>query len=547
MTYPDGWQHVEQSGPRARERLTLRQLASGLPADWRIYHHVHWTQVQHTGLSSTSTLQDDIDFIVMAPDGRLFLIEQKSGFPAESEEGLRITTRQGTQLIQTRLTRHAVVLTERLRTWLKQDPPELISLFYCPDYRVRKPGTAGLPPEYIIDASQREQLAARLLALAGAVSPQPAQVAQLHRFLAELLALEPDVSAHIGLARDLYTRLSGGLTEWARRLSFTPFRLRIQGTAGSGKTQLALSILQDCHRSGRSTLYVCYNRPLADSLSRLAPTDCRVLTYHQLARQLAGDLAPANLSSPGAFARLEAFFDQWQASERVDVLIVDEGQDFSPGWRNNLLKFVNRNSQVWWLEDPLQNLYQREEADFSDWVTLATQTTYRCPVQISGFLARLTGRPITSGSPLAPTHTLSLHCHDTPDRLAEQTRLAVRDCLAAGFRRDDIAIITFRGREHSALTMHERLGDYPLTRFTGQYDLLGNPVYRQGDILIESVYRFKGQSAPCIVLTEIDFETLDDAIRRKLFVGASRASMKLVLVATRRACAQLSELISEPA
>ena len=224
------------------------------------------------------------------------------------------------------------------------------------------------------------------------------------------------------------------------------------------------------------------------------------------------------------------------------MLVVDEGQDFSPAWRNNLLKFTDDASQVWWLEDPLQNLYQREEADFDGWVTLGTQTTYRCPAQIAAFLGRLTGTGMISGSPLTHPDALGLVCHDLPDRLAEQTRLAIRDCLAAGFRREDIVVITFRGREQSALSGHERLGDYPLMRFSGQYDLLGNPVYRPGDILIESVYRFKGQSAPCIVLTEIDFDHLDDIARRKLFVGASRASMKLVMVASRRACQHLSAL-----
>ena len=539
LTFPDGWQHSRQSGPRERKLATLERLANSLPADWRIYHSVHWTQRQSAG----STQQDEIDFLVLAPDGHLFLIEQKSGFPVESDNGLTIHTRNGTQLVYTRLARHAAALAGRLREWLKQPPPELTALFFCPDYRIRNPGTAGLPAEQIIDASRRNQLAEILQQLAGSSQPQPALTGQLHRFLAEWLAVVPDVSAHIGLARDLYTKLSGGLTEWARRLSFSPFRLRIQGTAGSGKTQLALAILQDCQRNGQSALYVCYNRPLADSLVRMAPPGCRVLTYHQLARQLAGDLAPANLSSPGAFARLEAFFDQWQTNDRIDVLVVDEGQDFSPAWRNNLLKFTDDASQVWWLEDPLQNLYQREEADFDGWVTLGTQTTYRCPAQIAAFLGRLTGTGMISGSPLTHPDALGLVCHDLPDRLAEQTRLAIRDCLAAGFRREDIVVITFRGREQSALSGHERLGDYPLMRFSGQYDLLGNPVYRPGDILIESVYRFKGQSAPCIVLTEIDFDHLDDIARRKLFVGASRASMKLVMVASRRACQHLSALV----
>jgi len=75
----------------------------------------------------------------------------------------------------------------------------------------------------------------------------------------------------------------------------------------------------------------------------------------------------------------------------------------------------------------------------------------------------------------------------------------------------------------------------------GQYDLLGNPLQGAGDIAIDSVHRFKGRSAPCVVFTEIDVapgtKALDEAACRRLFVGATRATratMKLVLVLSQR-------------
>jgi hypothetical protein len=43
------------------------------------------------------------------------------------------------------------------------------------------------------------------------------------------------------------------------------------------------------------------------------------------------------------------------------------------------------------------------------------------------------------------------------------------------------------------------------------------------------------------VFTEIDFETLDEMAMRRLFVGATRATMKLVLVASERTAALLRE------
>ena len=78
-----------------------------------------------------------------------------------------------------------------------------------------------------------------------------------------------------------------------------------------------------------------------------------------------------------------------------------------------------------------------------------------------------------------------------------------------------------------------------MRRFTGEYDLLGAPVFSEGDVLIESVYRFKGQSAPAVVFAEVDFDALDDKAVRKFFVGATRAMMKLVLVISERSAQAL--------
>jgi superfamily I DNA and RNA helicase len=102
-----------------------------------------------------------------------------------------------------------------------------------------------------------------------------------------------------------------------------------------------------------------------------------------------------------------------------------------------------------------------------------------------------------------------------------------------------IAVVSFRGREHSALTPYTKLAPHTLRAPTGAYDLLGNPLHSAGEVVIDSVYRFKGRSAPCVILTEIDFDELDELVLRKLFVGATRATMKLALVLSERAGAAL--------
>ena len=49
-----------------------------------------------------------------------------------------------------------------------------------------------------------------------------------------------------------------------------------------------------------------------------------------------------------------------------------------------------------------------------------------------------------------------------------------------------------------------------------------------------------------MILTEIDFEKLDDKAIRRLFVGATRATMKLMLVVSEEAAGVLRERLANP-
>jgi hypothetical protein len=148
-----------------------------------------------------------------------------------------------------------------------------------------------------------------------------------------------------------------------------------------------------------------------------------------------------------------------------------------------------------------------------------------------------------AGSPLTGSD-VDIVSYTDPKDLIAKTVSAVTRCIGLGFKRPHIALVTYRGRENSKLTPYEKLGPYSLRAPTGQYDLLGNAIYTDGDLLIDSVHRFKGRASPCVVFTEIDFETLDDAAGRRLFVGATRATMKLTLVVSEKSARMLMERIS---
>ncbi len=532
---PPGWRELAVSGAAQREIETLAQLEQALSDDYTVFHGVHWTNVEK-GWSAYG----EIDFIVVAPDGRLLLIEQKSGFLTETDEGLakRYAGLDKPKLVRNQIVRAVAALRQRFGS--NGEPLSIDYLLYCPDYQVRKVETAGIAADRIVDARRREQLPAVVRDILP-LTEVSAQRERVMRFLGNVLQLVPDPSSMIGQANALVTRISGGLATWARKLEFSPFRLRVTGTAGSGKTQLALAEFQAAIAAGLKPLYVCYNRPLADHVQRLLPAGGRVANYHQLCDLFARDtgLAP-DYADPQVWQGLEAHLGQAQVPPdwRVDVLIVDEGQDFSENWRDALLRLLHEDGRALWLEDPLQNLYARAPVPLPGWVTLHADSNFRSPRQVVQLLAALSPDALTidASSPFAGADidVLTFTAGDTA-QMHVQTRQAITRCLGAGFSRQDIALVSFRGREHSALLNLDALGHHTLKSFDGSYDLFGNPVYRDGELLAESVYRFKGQSAPAVIFTEIDFDTLDDKSFRKLFVGMTRARLKLVLVMSDRA------------
>ena len=100
-----------------------------------------------------------------------------------------------------------------------------------------------------------------------------------------------------------------------------------------------------------------------------------------------------------------------------------------------------------------------------------------------------------------------------------------------------------RGRERSVLQGLDKLGAWSLKRFTGQFDEGSAPIWKDGELLIESVRRFKGQAAAAVVLTECDIAQLDPLNRRLLFVGLTRGRAHLEWVISHETARRIEEVL----
>ncbi len=525
-----------------RERDILRMLEQGLDNRFDVFHNLPWSAMQGEQQSF-----GEYDFVIVSPGGQLLILEIKSGDVTESAEGLtKQYGRKGPKDIGHQMRRMHSSLLQRIDNG---DLPQVHvgAMLVLPDHKTN--GTSvSYPPERMVDASQIDQLCQRISASFPPHTLPEDQRQRVLDFLANRFDVQPDVATHIGQVQQATTQLASGLATWVPRINHAEQLYQIEATAGSGKTQLALALLAKAAAKGRKARYVCFNRPLADHLARLAPARCEVTTFHQLCRDHADDQGLSlDFTDPQVFERITQQYLQDAAAlpPRLDLLILDESQDLNPAWVDALTQALLPDGQLYVMGDSHQQLYEREPFALSSAVQVRCMDNFRSPQRVVRMINKLGLTP-------EPVLARSAHAGEMPhfhiwEAGQSSAQGKLNECLLklwqSGYTPDQVAVISYRGVQQSEALRQDRLGGQAARRFKGQYDSAGNALWSDGLLLAESLYRFKGQSAPAVVLCEVDFESLTERDKRKLFVGLTRAHMRVDVVLSEQAALALAALL----
>lgn len=502
----------------------LQTLERGLSDAFTLFHSVDWSRGD-----GTHEQHGEIDIVVVNQAGDVLLIEVKAGTVEFLPGGMFKTYGDRTKNITAQVGLQYGALRTRL-----QDaglPVHLNHLLVLPNLKV-KTETVQWPRERIVDSEEIGNIVSRITELLGSGLPNADQQQRVLAFFENRFRVEPDVSALSGNLQQTVTRLSAGLAMWVPRIVVPSGVLRVIGTAGSGKTQLALRLLRDADGAGQRAAYICYNRALADHISRVAPVRTPAETFHEYALRLVRRSGTVvDFSLPTAFdVMARQCVEILDSSEPdLDLIVLDEMQDMQLEWVQAMLSRLKANGKAVLLEDPEQQLYKDRVAfDIEDAVTITSHENFRTPRALVGLinLLRLTETEVEALSPHEGESPDPI-VYESPEKIGPCTIHAVERCLQCGFKLADIAVISMRGRDHSVLQGLDKLGDWTLNRFTGKFDEGSVPIWRDGELLMESVRRFKGQAAQAVVLTECDMAQLDPANRRLLFVGLTRARVHL--------------------
>jgi len=228
--------------------------------------------------------------------------------------------------------------------------------------------------------------------------------------------------------------------------------------------------------------------------------------------------------------------------EGIAPLGAIEGQDFDKTWGDSLVTMVKDNGRIIWLEDPSQDLYGRWQTNWPNWVKISSPINFRSPQRLVSLMnaLELTDDDLEAGNGYAG---MIPNIEPYQDGMEIQaTENAIRDLMAEGYDPKSIAVLSYRGVSTSKILSSSinDLAGLKVKKFNG-YDSQGIATWSDGEIFVDTLFRFKGQCADAIVLTEIDFDEWTENVKRRLFVGISRARLAVSMVLTEKA----AELIDQ--
>ena len=366
---------IENIGAHAEQRVF--DALKSLPSPWQVFPTLEWRLLRGEGEAI-----GEADLVIFHPQFGLIVFEIKAGaVHVKDGQWLYASGLMMKQSPFSQARRNRYALMDKLVQRLGKSVFDLLTITHAvwfPDVYWSGPIPSSEAPSraFLLDRDALLKPEKYLLQLFKAAAPHPTawNTAQ-QKALKEILA--PDCHLLVPLVAQLDNSLSDlqQATEQqitVLRMLRTQSHLLVEGSAGSGKTLLAVCLAREHAALGKSVLITCFNRNLAEHLSTVVaelPT-ISVLNFHELVRSrvLAAGLpfkVPEDLE-----LRIKFFKDECPEllikaieilNEGFDTLIIDEAADFNATWWV-ALEAMGRDNFSWYcFFDRHQAIYQEND------------------------------------------------------------------------------------------------------------------------------------------------------------------------------------------
>ena len=343
----------------------------------------------------------------------------------------------------------------------------------------------------------------------------------INRVLSPSFDLFVSCTLDIDLGKHVFRRM---IKEQSRIIDFLEDQpsAAINGVAGTGKTVLAIEKAQRAALLGERVLFLCYNRYLRDRLA--SDYSNGLIDFYTIDGLAASLLGTPSYDASALDDKLSELFleDRFPYAH----VVVDEGQDFGQ----------ERFEEVGVLETLSDIILSKEGGTFYVFYDrMQMVQSSHLPKCIVDAECRVTLRrncrnteniAITSTRPLGDVKKplmrdglvkgelprIQFVSSKTESMVAVESAYA--DCLNRGY--NDVVILTCGAMDKSSLV--DRIEDGGIR--------LGNH-----KVPITTCRRFKGLEADAVILIDVTKETLVGKYKLLFYVGASRARLKLCIVA----------------
>jgi hypothetical protein len=314
------------------------------------------------------------------------------------------------------------------------------------------------------------------------------------------------------------------------------------GPAGTGKTLLALEMARRASRSGRRTLFLCYNELLGNWLAEEARPLAPTVEFDRVARRML-KISGLTATTDSTFwektlpqAAVAAMIDGGHTGvEPYEELIVDEAQDFL---RGSYIDFLDRSvigglkaGRVKLFGDfERQSVYEAadvtvaelKEGWMPDLATSRLRENCRNTPRVASLAEILGGLSPSYGSVRRPDDQVEptiIEFHDDSEQQAKLLELLL-ELHEDGFESSNIVVLSVQPQ------------DMCMSRIApNSASSAGASGAKSGKSSVQSVSirRFKGLEAPVIIITDI-LDADSDEMQKLLYVGVTRSLSKLFLL-----------------
>ena len=542
---------LPENMPYESEAILMRAFQTRLGDDFLVFHSFPWLAPDRDDLTSP-VREGEADFVLMHREKGVLVIEAKGG-----EVVLR--NRQWSRVIgggrlrdmrdpAQQVRRAARALRKRIELICGEAIYQKIRFATAvafPHCVFRDTPPADLPARTVMtmdDLTDIENAVDRAFEAFGRSQAALTGVEfdAVRRALAPEFAVYEPLKLDVEAAGQVLARLTRQQIQILNGFTANP-RAVVHGVAGSGKTMLGLQRARRFAREGRSVLFTCFNAELARWLNEQVATDqydqgsLTIRHFHGLAAEvlkkaglpldpIGDNLHYWDVVVPDQMAT--AAGSLYPDDAPFDALVVDEAQDFSPGWWDALAYLTGLREDVptWAFLDRNQSL-RRDPVDppLENAAVLHLDTNCRNTRRIVGFAAA-TAKITADAAEMAPLGR-------PPRLIAAQTQAAIPGLVQGELQRllrdhrlkpEQIALIGPTAWRNGILGRWTEMGGVKLTESASEW--------RKGQsILCTTARSFKGLEADVVVLYDLNgvgglFTESD------LYVAVTRARSHLLLV-----------------